>query len=413
LESEGESIVKILQINIVYKEKSTGRTCFEVNQALENCGHKGYVAYGKGKHTDENTYRIGSDIEYYFHNIMARITGLQGYFSYFATRRLIKYIKQISPDIIHLRNLHANYLNLPELFRFLKYADIPVILNLHDCWAYTGKCPHYTDIQCYKWKEQCFDCPVIHNYPQSLFFDITKKLFTDKKRWFISLNDLTVVGVSKWTADQAKMSFLSDRRIFTIYNWINRNVFYPHKDNILSKYGIDSTKFTILGVSSSWTAGSPRYDDFMKISNLIHDDMQIVLVGQSSTSEWPKNIKHIPFISDINELAKLYSSADVYVHLSTEDSFGKVVAEAMACGTPTIVYNSTALPELIKEGCGYVVDKRDVERVVEAIFEIRRNGKNYYLDSCVSNVAVNFDYDHNTKMLIQLYESIIKENMKC
>ncbi|MDD2496091.1 MAG: glycosyltransferase, partial [Tissierellia bacterium] len=163
--------MKILQINIVYKEKSTGRTCFEVKQALENCGHKGYVAYGKGKHTDENTYRIGSDIEYYFHNIMARITGLQGYFSYFATRRLIKYIKQVSPDIIHLRNLHANYLNLPKLFKFLKEASVPVILNLHDCWAFTGKCPHYTDIQCFKWKDQCYSCPVRHNYPQSLFFD--------------------------------------------------------------------------------------------------------------------------------------------------------------------------------------------------------------------------------------------------
>ena len=85
----------------------------------------------------------------------------------------------------------------------------------------------------------------------------------------------------------------------------------------------------------------------------------------------------------------------------------------MACGTPTIVYNSTALPELIKEGCGYVVDKRDVERVVEAIFEIRRNGKFSCSDSCISNVAKNFDYDYNTRMLLKLYESIIKENMKC
>jgi putative colanic acid biosynthesis glycosyltransferase len=400
--------VKILQINIVYKEKSTGRTCYEVKRVLENCGHKGYVAYGKGKHTDENTYRIGSDIEYYFHNIMARITGLQGYFSYFATMRLIKYIKQISPDIIHLRNLHANYLNLPKLFRFLKDVNIPIVLNLHDCWAITGKCPHFTDIQCFKWKVQCNNCPVIHNYPQSLFFDKTKKLYNDKKRWLNNIKDLTVVGVSKWTTDQAKMSFLSNRHIITIYNWINRSVFYPRNDNILKFYGIDVNKFTILGVSTSWTAGSPRYDDFMRLSNLIHDDMQIVLAGQSSTTEWPMNIKHIPFISDINELAKLYSSVDVYVHLSTEDTFGKVVTEAMACGVPAIVYNSTALPEIIEEGCGYVVEKRDIKGVLEAILEIKRKGKSHYSNSCVSHVTKNFDYDHNTKVLIELYESILK-----
>jgi putative colanic acid biosynthesis glycosyltransferase len=410
---EEVGIVKILQINVVYKEKSTGRTCYEVKKALEKYGHKCYVAYGRGRYTDENIYRIGSDIEYYFHNIMARITGLQGYFSYFATIRLINYIKRISPDIIHLRNLHANYLNLPKLFRFLKEACIPVVLNLHDCWAFTGKCPHYTDIQCFKWKQQCFACPIVHKYPQSFFLDLTKKLYNDKKKWFKNLENLIIVGVSEWISDQAKMSFLSNRKILTIYNWIDRSVFYPRKENVLRNYGIDANKYTILGVSTFWTEGSPRYDDFIKMSTLIQDDMQIVLVGRSNVSNWPKNIRHIPFIGDINELAKLYSSADVYVHLSTEDTFGKVVAEAMACGVPVIVYNSTALPEIIEEGCGYVLQKRDVEGVVAAIMEIRRNGKFNYSDSCVSNVAKNFDCEHNTRMLLKLYESIIKGNIKC
>ena len=111
--------MKILQINVVYKDKSTGRTCYEVVKTLEKKGYEGFVAYGRGKHDDENSYRIGTEVEYYFHNIMSRLTGFQGYFSVFATRRLIKYINKITPDIIHLRNLHSNYLNLPLLFKYL------------------------------------------------------------------------------------------------------------------------------------------------------------------------------------------------------------------------------------------------------------------------------------------------------
>lgn len=400
--------MKVLQINVVHKEKSTGRTCLEVNKALESKGYEGYVAYGKGKHNDSNTYRIGSEIDYYFHNIMSRITGLQGHFSFFATKRLIKYIKRISPDIIHLRNLHANYINLRLLFNFLEESDIPVVLNLHDCWTFTGKCTYYSDVKCNKWQTECNNCPVLKKYPQSLFFDKTTKLFNEKKRGFNSIKDLTVIGVSNWVADQAKMSFLSKRNISTVYNWINRDTFKPYNETIFKKYGIDSSKFTILGVSALWKKGTPRYEDFIKLANLISDDMQIVLVGQKVEDHpFPGNIKHIPYVENTQELAKFYSSADVYVHLSTEDTFGKVVAEAMACGTPAIVYNSTALPELIGEGCGFVVERRDVNEIYKSIQQIQFSGKDFYSESCINFVKDNFNYETNVQKLISIYESLI------
>lgn len=400
--------MRVLQINTVYGTKSTGRTCVEVEKALQLAGHECYTAYGNGHSSSKYAYRIGSKIEYYFHNVMARITGLQGYFSFFATLRFIRYIEDLNPDIIHLRNLHANYLNLPLFFRYLKSLNKPIILNLHDCWAFTGKCTHYTDSNCAKWQSQCSNCPLIHDYPQSLFFDRTKKLHKDKNKWFKNLKNLTVIGVSKWTSEQAKMSFLSNRNILTIYNWINRDVFYPRKESDLKDYQIDESKFVILGVSSTWIEGSPKYEDFIKLSKLIPSEMQIVLIGQTGSCNFPQNIKCIPFVEDINELAKLYSAASVYVHLSTEDTFGKVVAEALACGTPTIVYNSTALPELIEDGCGYIVKPRDVHGVLKSILKIKANGKGAYINNCITNVANNFDYSKNTNKLIKLYETVVK-----
>jgi len=214
------------------------------------------------------------------------------------------------------------------------------------------------------------------------------------------------VGVSKWTAEQAKMSFLGNRKILFIYNWIDQGVFYPRRSNVLADYGINTSRFIILGVSASWQQNSPRYKDFIKLSNIIPDDMQIVLVGKSKITEFPKNISHIPYVNSTEKLASIYSSADVYVHMSTEDTFGKVIAEAMACGTPAIVYDSTALPELVPDGCGYKVKPRDVNHILSALKRIRDNGKDYYTAKCILNVKRNFDYLTNTQKLIKTYELI-------
>jgi len=248
-------------------------------------------------------------------------------------------------------------------------------------------------------------------YPQSLFFDRTKKLYADKKRWLTGIKDLSVIGVSKWISNQAKMSFLSNKNILAIYNWVDRSVFYPRKENVLGKYGIDISKFIILGVSASWTKGSVRYESFIKLSDLIRDDMQIVLVGNSKVSQFPENVKHIPYVGDINELAQIYSSADVFVHLSTQDAFGKVVAEAMACGTPVIVYNSTALPELVGKDCGYIVKVNDIQEVYECIQLVQKRGKNLYSDNCVKFVEDHFNYKNNVQQIINLYGALINDNL--
>ena len=74
--------MKVLQINTVYKEKSTGRTCMEVEKALISRGYQCCTAYGVGEKYGGNTYRIDTKLEYYIHNILSCLTGLEGYFSF-------------------------------------------------------------------------------------------------------------------------------------------------------------------------------------------------------------------------------------------------------------------------------------------------------------------------------------------
>lgn len=408
--------MKIMQVNAVYGIKSTGRTCSEVEKALVAAGHDCITVYGNGKNDyGEKAILIDKRAEYLFHNIASRITGWEGYFSYFATKRLIRLIKEYKPNVIHLRVLHGHYLNFPLLFNFLKDAGIPVVQHLHDCWSFTGKCGYYSQIGCEKWKTGCSKCPKVKDYPQSLFFDRTKQEYADKKRWYSSITNLTVIGVSDWVANEARKSFLNGcGQIIRIYNWVNQDIFkvYPDlKEEIRKEYKIPSDKFVIIGVSADWVPGTPRYEDFLKLADKIDNQTIIVMVGKTKEPINHNKIYHIPFVSNTEKLAKLYNCADVYVHASIEDTFGKVIAEALACGLPAIVYNTTGCAEIVDDSCGFKVEPRNIDQIIHSIEKIKGYRKNEYRENAVKRVDSLFSYSKNVSELIDLYEKLYRENL--
>lgn len=397
--------MKVLMINSVCGYGSTGSICVDIATVLEKQGHECYIAYGQGTTTYPKSYKIGTVVENHLHNIGSRITGKQGYFTKTGTHKLITYIKSIDPDVIHLHNLHGNYLNLKILFEYLIEVQKPVVWTLHDCWAFTGKCAHYTDVNCYKWQTACHHCPQLKTYPPSIFFDQSGMLFQDKKEWFTSIKKMTIIPVSNWLAGEVNKSFLKNYYIKPIYNWVNHEVFKPTVEEVRSQYSIPQNKFIILGVSAGWDITNNKLKDFIALSKIIPDDMQIVLVGKAVNKKHiPTDIIQIPYVHGATELAKIYSNADVYVHLSTEDTFGKVIAEAMSCGTPAVVYNATACPEIVGDNCGYVVEKRNVKQIMTAIHKIKGNTKAFYSDNCRKHVIENFDYATNINETITIYK---------
>ncbi len=380
--------MRVLQINTVCGLGSTGRTATELASVLISNGYESYIAYGQGTTDYQNSFKIGSKIENHLHNLCSRVFGLQGYFTKRGTRKFITFIKKINPDIIHLRNLHGNYLNLKILFLYLQRSKIPVVWTLHDCWAFTGKCAHYADVDCIKWQTQCHNCPQVNKYPPSLFFDMSTKMFNEKKRLFTSLERLTIITVSDWLANEVKKSFLSKYPVIRMYNWIDQTVFRPTNGNFRGKYGIPAEKSIVLGVSAGWSSKDNKLREFIRLSELLPDNIKVLLVGSLRNNGCiPSNIIQVPYLKSAGEMAEIYSMADVYVHLSTEDTFGKVIAEAMACGTPAVVYDSTACPEVVGNGCGYVIDKHDVKGVYEAVIKVIAKGKATYSENCIMHVT--------------------------
>ena len=367
--------MKVAYINTVYRIKSTGRTYAELKEYLEKNGHECKAFYGVGHSDEANTYLIGSKFTYLFHNLMSRITGLEGYFSFFATRKLIKQLKKFDPDVIHLGSVHGHYVNLRALYKYLKDYDKPVFMTTHDCWGFTGKCPQFTSMRCDRWMTQCHNCPSKKVYPISYFFDFSRKMYKDKKKWLTSIEKLNVIAVSEWIGEQVKRSFLKDKKVFVNYNWIDTENFVSiseeERKKIRKEVGVGSDDFLIIAVSSNWNKDMPRYQDLSKLMNKLQGNQRMLVVG-AVRDEFEKNdrVKFISFVSDVKYLAKLYGCAEVFVHFSVEDSFGKVIAEAQACGVPAIVYDSTDCPEVARIGNGYVVPARDVEEAYNQIKQI-------------------------------------------
>lgn len=397
--------MKVLQINAVYGISSTGRITMELEHILQQQGHQSLVAATKTNCQRDGLYIIGNKWDWKLHALCSRIFGLQGYYSGRATKKLIQYIEAEKPDIIHLHNLHANYVNLPMLFRYIAEKNIATVITLHDCWFYTGKCTHYTTEQCFKWKTGCQNCPKLRTDNKSWLFDRTAKMWADRKAWFEWVPRLAVVGVSDWIAEDARKSVMRSAKYITrIYNWIDLECFKPQTECCIQGY---EGKFVILGVASGWgeKKGLPT---FLELSRQLEDDEVLILVGGMPAIHLPDNIVHIPATENVQKLVDYYCLADVFLQLSKEESFGKVAAEALACGTPVITVDSTANKELVPDGCGIVLDHLDVPAVKNALQTVRKNGKKYYSDSCRCFAEDNFAMKDRVNDYIHLYEKLLE-----
>ncbi|MFW5982921.1 MAG: glycosyltransferase [bacterium] len=401
----------LLQINVVVNKGSTGRIAEEIGQTAMVNGWKSCIAFGRNERPSQSELiQIGGNWDIRMHGLKTRLFDRHGLASKSATKKLVQQIEKINPDIIHLHNIHGYYLNIKVLFRFLKQSKIPVVWTIHDCWPITGHCVYFDYVGCEKWKSACSHCPQKTTYPASYFIDRSRKNFKLKKELFSTLPDLTLVPVSNWLANILKESFLKNTPVKVIHNGINTQIFQPASNRtIQAKYNVNG-KFIILGVASVW---SPRkgLNDFIELSKKLDSGYQIILIGLSrkQIKTLPNNIIGIARTENVNELVQYYSMADVVLNISYEETFGMTTVEGFACGTPGIVYNATASPELVDDSTGLIVEPRNLNGLVSAIELIKRKGKESYSDACVSRVRFHYKKKDRYQEYLDLYKSILEK----
>jgi glycosyltransferase involved in cell wall biosynthesis len=266
--------------------------------------------------------------------------------------------------------LHGYYLNVELLFKWIKSKpNLKVLWTLHDCWAFTGHCSHFDFINCEKWKDACAKCNQKSEYPKSIFKDNSKNNYIRKKKAFTGVKNLEIITPSNWLKEKVEQSFLKEYKVTAINNGIDLEIFKPTDSNFKEKYNLQGKKI-ILGVASVWTKRKGFYD-FIELSKILPEEYQIVLVSVSKKQKniLPKNILGLEKTNGIKELVEIYSSAYVFANLSVEETMGLTTVEALACGTPVIVYNRTAVPEVVDENIGKIIKASEYESIIKHLNE--------------------------------------------
>ena len=397
----------LLQINVTANWGSTGRIAEDIGQLVMSHRWDSHIAYGRYVNESKSQlFHIGRKVDTYGHLLQTRLFDRHGLASRQTTRLLVAYIEKQKPDIIHLHNIHGYYLNYPILFDYLSRIDIPIIWTLHDCWSFTGHCSYYDFAGCQRWQTRCYDCPQKRNYPTSLFLDRSAQNYAEKKYWFTSVKNMTLVPVSEWLAEEVKKSFLGQYPMHVIHNGIDTNVFKPCPADKQS-YGLDS-KFVVLGVASVWSQRK-GLADLVKLRETLSDDYVIVLIGlnKKQIASLPEGVIGISRTNNIWELARYYSMADVFVNPTWEDNFPTTNLEALACGTPVITYRTGGSVEAIDERTGYVVDRGDVCGVADIIQNLKVNSKQTYTSDCRKRAVIYFNKTERYEEYLALYNSIL------
>ena len=393
--------MRVLQINATYGYGSTGTIAKLISDVVEENGDEAYAAYQYGSGDIKNGYRIGNPADWKWHAIMTRVSGKQGYNSKTATRKLLKWMDEVKPDVVHLHNLHANYINVDILCDYLAKNNIPTVLSLHDCWPFTGKCWHFSYEGCDKWKKECGDCPTLKKEVPSWFFDRTSEVLKDKCGHLNKIPSLTIVGCSDWISNLARESRLGENRIVTVHNGIDLNVFKPRESDFRAKHAINDNEKMVLGVSASWS-DKKGIDTFIELADMLSEDYRIVLVGDTD-KVLPDRIIHIPQTENREELAEIYTAADVFVNPTLEEVLGLVNLEALACGTPVATFKTGGCVECIDEDSGLVVQNNTAESLKNAIEMVC--GSKISKEDCRKR-AEKFDARDKNRQYYSLYKEI-------
>jgi putative colanic acid biosynthesis glycosyltransferase len=400
---------KIALINSVYGKGSTGTIVSNLCAYLNKNDYHCEVFYGYGStHTDGHLHRLSKNLYVKFDILKTRLFGKHAFYSKLATKKLIRLLKAYDANLIHIHQVHGHYLNIPILFGYLESVSVPIIFTMHDAWTLTGHCASFAFVGCEKWKTGCHHCPQLRQYPVSLLFDRSKQCW-DLKRKYFNQKDYTFITPSEYIKDCAKQSYIKNQDIRRIYNGIDLSVFKASNTEVLKEnIGISDDDFVILGFAQKWFY-QPNLSKALSFAKHAKN-MKILMLGVTDEQRnlLCDNMIPLGFISDIHELAQIYSIADVFVNFSYEDSFGKVNAEALACGTPVVCHNLTALPEVIGD-CGVTLPASATgQDFFDAVVKIKNLEQDVIFEKCVTRAKTLFDEQKTYAYTKDLYNEKIK-----
>ena len=314
-------------------------------------------------------------------------------------------------DVIHLHWVNQGFLSLKDLERIMASGK-PVVITLHDQWYFTGIC-HYSG-GCDKYQSQCNHCPMV----KSVGVDLAKRVF-DRKRAIYEGQNLTFVGCSRWMAELACESALTQgHRVTNIPNAIDTSVFKPmDKTSTREKFGLPMDGNLLLFGAQRITDERKgfRYlveacEHISKHNATLPGHLGVVVLGgdaESVKSTLPLPVYTVNYLSNEAEIAALYNAVDLFVTPSLQDNLPNTIVEAMSCGTPCVGFNVGGIPEMIShQQDGYVADYCDSIDFAQGIAWCLDNSRHASLSQ---QARLNALANYSERIAAQRYQAVYQE----
>lgn len=365
--------MKIIQINCVYDNGSTGKIVRDLHQYYCATEHDSFVIYGRGKKSNhKNVHKCATEMGSKARNLISRYTGNLYGMGKTGTQAIIRKIKKIEPDVVHLHCINGFFCDIYGLLTWLKENRIPTVLTLHAEFMYTGNCGYAFD--CEQWVFGCEKCLNLHQAIGSANKEAPKRNWEKMYRTFEGFVDtLRVVGVSDWISKRAAHStILGNASICTVFNGLDNNVFTynTHNHNDLMTRLHDSGKKVLLYVTPYFEDENKGGKWLLQLADLLKgENIHIVVAGNTQQMYTLENITFLGKVNSPNELATLYAGADLCVLTSKRETFSMVCAEALSCGTPVVGFYAGAPETIALKEYSDFVEYGNVEALKNAVLQ--------------------------------------------
>ena len=332
--------MQVLQINCVYNKGSTGRIVSDLHRYYLAHNIDSYVVYGRGETSeDQNVIKVSKEIGSKARNIISRATGDLYGMAMLSTWQLQKTISDLDPDIVHLHCINGYFCNVFRLLSWLKSKRIPTVITQHAEFFYTGNCGYA--FECEQWRRGCQKCASPKKAIGSANGAAVRSNWQRMRDAFEGFEKLQLIGVSDWISNRSNESGILGQ--------------YPCK-TILN--GLDTERFSFQGRNEhegyEIIYVSPYFEDENKggkwLLQLAEETESLpihyTVIGRTEREYSLRNTTFKGVITNKQELARIYSNADVCVLTSKRETFSMVCAEALCCGTPVVGFEAGA-PETV------------------------------------------------------------------
>ena len=398
--------MKILIINCVYRIGSTGKIVASISDSLRAKGHEVFTCYGIGdQNCDKYSKKICTDIEHYFNALLSRIIGIPYGGLYLSNYRIKKFIRDFKPDVIHIHLPNASMVNVYSLLKYIAKTEIRTVFTLHAEVFHTAGCAHA--FECEKWKKGCNHCQVYKDRTGSLFFDRSECSYGKMQNALNSFaqDKLIVTAVSPWLAERAKQSAIIKRYpVVYVPNGVDTSVFHYKKPiGLIGKAGF---KKKILFVTPYFglEKGNIKGGYFLpKIAKALPDCQFIVVASRTSSNveSLPSNIYLWGRAKSQEELAQLYSEADMTLLLSKRETFSMVTAESLCCGTLVVGFKAGGPESIALKEYSHFVEQGDVNAIVGYIAKT----PDYNAETLSLKATAEYSQDTMANIFYNLYHS--------